>query len=118
MKVDRPHPDLRHLWLAKITICRRMKKMNGFFRFGQSPCKTGLMLRLLRLLPALATRFFRSRRNVLLENLALGQQLAVLKRRHRQPRFGPSEKLFWAILRRLWFGWRQTLILVQPGTVV
>ena len=64
-----------------------------FVRFGQSPCKTGLMLRLLRLLPVLATRFFRSRRDLLLENLALRQQLAVLKRRHRQPRFGPSEKL-------------------------
>jgi transposase InsO family protein len=76
------------------------------------------MLRLLRLLPVLATRFFRSRRDLLLENLALRQQLGVFRRKHPQPRFAATDKLFWVILRRLWFGWRQTLILVQPETVV
>jgi hypothetical protein len=38
------------------------------------------MLRLLWFLSVLLTRFFRSRRDLLLENLALRQQLAVLKR--------------------------------------
>jgi len=40
-----------------------------------SLCKTGLMLRLLRLLFLLFTRFFHSRRELLLENLVLRQQL-------------------------------------------
>jgi putative transposase len=74
------------------------------------------MQRLLSLLPVLATRFFHSRRNLLLENLALRQQLAVLK--VRQPRFAASDKLFWVMLCRLWSGWKQALILVQPETVV
>lgn len=56
----------------------------GLIRFGLPPCKTGLMLRLLRLLSLWATRFFRSRRVLLLENLAVRQQLAVLKQKQRR----------------------------------
>lgn len=40
-------------------------------QFGQSPCKTDHMLRLLRLLFVPFAKFFRSRRDLLLENLAL-----------------------------------------------
>ena len=81
-------------------------------------CKHGFMQRLLRLLPLMATRLFCSPRDLLLENLALRQQLTVLKIRHPQPRFAAFDKLFWVILRRLWPGWKQALILVQPETVV
>ena len=59
-----------------------------------------------------------SRRDLLLENLALRQQLDVLKRRHPQPRFSASERWFWVILRRFWLGWKRALILVQPETVI
>lgn len=76
------------------------------------------MLRLLSLLTVLAFRFFRSRRELLLEDLALRQQLAALKHRHPQPRLAVSERLLRALLRRVWSGWKQALILVQPETVV
>jgi hypothetical protein len=76
------------------------------------------MLCLLRLLPVLTIRLLRSRRELLLENLALRQQLTVLKRRHPQPRFAVSDKLFWVMLRRLWYGWKCALVLVRPETVV
>jgi hypothetical protein len=76
------------------------------------------MQHLLSLLSVLASRFFLSRRDLLLENLALRQQLAVLKVRHPQPRFAASDKLFWVMIRRLWPGWKQALILVQPEIVV
>jgi hypothetical protein len=76
------------------------------------------MLCLLRLLPVLAIRLLRSRRELLLENLALRQQLTVLKRRHPLPRFAISDKLFWVMLRRLWYGWKCALVLVRPETVV
>jgi hypothetical protein len=76
------------------------------------------MLRLLRLLPTLAIGFLSSRRDLILENLALRQQLTVLRQRHPQPRFAAPDKLFWVMLRRLWPGWRRVLILVQPETVV
>ena len=87
-------------------------------QIGLSPCKTGLMLRLLRLLLILPVRFLCSRRDLVLENLALRQQLTVLRRRHPLPRFSASDRLFWVILRRLWPGWTRVLILIQPETVV
>jgi hypothetical protein len=76
------------------------------------------MLRLLRLLFALIKQSFCTRGNLLLENLALRQQLAVLKRRHARPHMATLDKLFWVILRRLWPRWKKVLILVQPDTVV
>src|ERR1035438_10036786 len=76
------------------------------------------MLRLLRLLFVSLVRSFCSRRDLLLENLSLWQQLAVLKQRHPQSRFKAPDRLFWILLSRLWPGWEQALILVQPETVV
>jgi transposase InsO family protein len=53
-----------------------------------------------------------------LENLALRQQLAVLKRATPRPRLRRRDRLFWVVLSRLWRGWRKALVLVQPQTVV
>jgi hypothetical protein len=39
---------------------------------------------------------FRTRRELLLENLGLRQQLMVLKRKHPRPRLAAFDKLFWA----------------------
>jgi hypothetical protein len=58
------------------------------------------------------------RRSLLLENLTLCQQLAVLKRQHPKPRIGLLDKLFWVAVRRVWSGWKQSLIVVTPETVV
>jgi hypothetical protein len=52
------------------------------------------MLRSLKLLFDLIVQSCYSRRDLLLENLALRQQLAVLKKRHPQPRFAAPEKMF------------------------
>jgi hypothetical protein len=76
------------------------------------------MLRSLKLLFVLLVQSVRSRNDLLLENLALRQQLAVLKQKHPQPQLAAPDKLFWVILRRLWPGWKRALILVQPETVV
>ncbi len=59
---------------------------------------------------------FRGRRNLLLENLVLPQQLAVLKRRHRGPSLGTFDKLFWVVTRQVWPGRKQSLIIVTPET--
>src|ERR1022692_2242868 len=74
------------------------------------------MRRLLRLLFDLFIRSVYSRSDLLLENLALRQQLAVLERRCSRPRFSTPDRLFWVILRRQWPEWRRGLILVQPVT--
>jgi len=52
------------------------------------------MLRLLRLLFPLFTRTFHSRRELLLENLVLRQQLAVFKEKRPLPKLAMAGKLF------------------------
>src|SRR2546428_13258121 len=56
-----------------------------------------------------------TRRDFLLESLALRHQLGVLARSNR--RFRPADRLLWLILRRVWPRWRDALVLVQPATV-
>jgi hypothetical protein len=51
----------------------------------------------------------------MVENLALRQQLAVLKRKHPRPKI--ELKLFWILARRVWSRWKEMLVLVQPETV-
>jgi putative transposase len=77
----------------------------------------GSMLRLLvALLPTLRSAL-RFRRDLMVENLALRQQLATLVSR-RRPVLGPADRLFWILLRRFWSGWAESLAIVQPDTVV
>src|SRR5438876_128975 len=72
------------------------------------------LLYLLRLLPFLCD----GRRQLALENLALRQQLAVYKRMARRPKLRRSDRLFWVWLARVWVGWRQSLVIVTPDTVL
>src|ERR1022692_22557 len=76
------------------------------------------MFRLLRLIFGLALRLLRSRRDLLIENLVLRQQLSVLKCRNLRPKVPAIDKLFWVLTRRIWSGWKRSLILVSPETVV
>jgi putative transposase len=76
------------------------------------------MFRFVRFCFGTLIRFFRSRRSLLLENLALRQQLAVLKRRHPCPGLSPFDKLFWVVVRRFWSGWKEAQVVVTPETVV
>jgi putative transposase len=60
----------------------------------------------------------RERRDLALENLALRQQLGVLKRRKGVPKLQSKDRLFWVVLSRIWAPWRQALHLVNGDTVV
>jgi hypothetical protein len=51
------------------------------------------MFRFFRLWLGLLAGCFRSHRTLLLENLALRQQLTLLKRRHPKPKLSPLDKL-------------------------
>jgi hypothetical protein len=60
----------------------------------------------------------RTRTDLTLENLALRQQLALLSRCSKRPRFGGLDRAFWVWLSNRWSGWRQALYLVRPATVI
>ena len=57
-------------------------------------------------------------RAIVLENLALRQQLAVLTRTKKRPQLRSTDRLFWVLLAKGWRDWRSALIIVQPDTVV
>ena len=59
-----------------------------------------------------------SRRLLMLENLALRHQLAVVRCLTHKPKLGQADRLLWLILRRLWPDWRKGLLLFQPQTVI
>ena len=61
---------------------------------------------------------FLARTHLALENLALRQQVAVLKRSVPRPRVHRRDRIFWVLLRRFWPEWRDSLALVKPATVV
>ena len=60
------------------------------------------MFRFLCLWLGAILRLFRSRQDLLVENLALRQQLSVLKHRKRRPKLAALDKLFWVLARRFW----------------
>ena len=62
--------------------------------------------------------FWRSRTELIIENVALRQQLAVLNAKRPRPRLSPMDRAFWIALRRLWPRWSSALIVVTPETVV
>jgi hypothetical protein len=60
----------------------------------------------------------RTRTALVLEAIALRHQIAVLERsRTRRPCFRRIDRLFWILLSR-WPQWRESLLLVQPETVL
>src|ERR1017187_7164805 len=59
-----------------------------------------------------------SRSWLVLENLALCHQLAVLNRQPRKPKLRPADRLLWVGLRRFWSQWQEALLLFQPQTVI
>ncbi len=69
------------------------------------------------LVPALISAF-KACRELALENVALRQQLAVLRRSVKRPRLSKVDRVFWVLLRRIWTDWEGVLVIVKPETVV
>lgn len=75
----------------------------------------------MKILPKLIFRFlwliFRSKQDIVLENLALRQQLAVQQRSVKRPKIKNRDRIFWVWLSNIWSDWKSALIIVKPGTV-
>ena len=61
---------------------------------------------------------FKSQRQLALENLALRQQVAMLRQSVKRPRVSAIDKIFWILFSRYVDGWRQVLHSLHPDTVV
>jgi putative transposase len=60
----------------------------------------------------------RPRASLVAENLALRQQLAVLRREKKRPHLAPVDRAFWIVLSRIWSRWADSLTIVKPETVI
>ncbi len=70
------------------------------------------------LLLALVNTLLADRSRLALENVALRQQVAVLKRSVKRAKIADSDRVFWILMRRLLESWRDTLLIVKPETVI
>ena len=73
---------------------------------------------MLKIILRLLGSVLRSRRALVLENLALRHQLYVLQRPRSRIRLKKRDCLLWVVLSRIWRDWRKPLTIVQPDTVV
>ncbi len=73
-----------------------------------------ILLLIIRLVHSL----FRSQRQLALENLALRQQVVMLRQSVKKPRPSVADKLFWIIFSRYVEDWRKLLYGLHPDTVV
>lgn len=69
----------------------------------------------LELLTAAIRALFAARLDLVIENPALRHQLAMCDRR---PRVQGSDRLLWGMFFRRWAGWRSTLVVLHPDTVM
>ena len=76
------------------------------------------MLELLVLVGRALALACRGHHELVLENMALRQQLRAGKRTTKHPHLRTRDRLFWIVLARLWRNWRTALVLVQQDTVV
>src|SRR4051794_10393233 len=73
---------------------------------------------LLTLLDLLSS-FCKTLAELRLENLALRQQLGVLRRSTpKRLKLTPADRVFWVWLRRVWSDWKSALLIVKPETVI
>ena len=76
------------------------------------------MIKSLRFFFSALLSSLKSRRELAFENLALRQQLSILKKRHPRPRLTEGDRLFWLWLSRVWKSWAEALVIVKPETVI
>src|SRR5262245_12700021 len=73
---------------------------------------------MLRCLPWAFAAAMRPRLLLIADNVCLRQQLVVLQRRKPRPRLEEADRRFWILAYRWFSGWRTSLLIVKPETVL
>ena len=76
------------------------------------------MVTILSIIAAALKAVFRGKQTLIIENLALRQQLASYKRTSKRLRLRQSKLIFWAWLSEFWDHWQSVLFVVKPDTVI
>jgi putative transposase len=72
-----------------------------------------VLVRVMEMLLSLVRALFGRRADLALENLALRQQVAILKRERPRPPLDDFDRAFWVALKDRWSRWSDNLILVR-----
>jgi putative transposase len=76
------------------------------------------MVKFLSIIGAFFWSIFIGKQELVLENLALRQQLGVYLRKTKRPKLKTSDRIFWVLLSKICDGWKSSLVLVKPDTVI
>jgi putative transposase len=77
-----------------------------------------VLLQLMEMMLVMVRTIFAGKADLALENLALRQQLAALKRKQPRPRLDDFDRAFWAAMKGQFANWADALVIVKPETVV
>jgi len=100
-------------------VARKYSVLNEIIDiFTRRPAKFASMMKML--LKLILNILLRPKKDfdLALENLALRQQLAILKRPKKRSQILTKDRLFRVLLSRLWSNWQEPLIVVKPETVI
>ena len=61
---------------------------------------------------------FKSKNDLLLENIALRQQLSTYLIKKTKPKLTDLDRSFWIVLKHIFGKWRDSLVIVKPQTVI
>ena len=67
---------------------------------------------------SIAAAVYKVRADLVAENVALRHQLSCFLHRGHRPRLRPVDRVFWVLLSNFWSGWRESLAVVKPATVL
>ena len=77
-----------------------------------------ILIRLFSFLLIITKVIFKSKDDLVLENLALRQQLSAYHTKGKKPKLANIDRLFWVALKQVWTKWRYHLVIVKPETVI
>ena len=103
---------------TETAVPRKNRSVLKLLTFWQVPAAFSSMIKTLMTLILSILFGFEKTTDLALENLALRQQVASMKRSTKRPRLRDRDRLFWILLSRFWRNWKEQLIVVKPETVI
>jgi len=73
---------------------------------------------ILIILTKISKTVFKSKNDLIIENLVLRQRLSTYKAKKIKPTIKERDRSFWIALKKSWSKWTDTLIIVKPETVI
>ncbi len=77
-----------------------------------------ILIKLLTIFLKIIQTLFKSKKELILENISLRQQLSIYQIKKISPKLTNVDRLFWIALKQVWEKWRDHLIIVKPETVI